>query len=283
MEDYVNWMDSEDVRPYVCVRSQNKVPHPGRKHKLDWFRYAPVYIDPLDLSDLDFIEQIYYLEGKAFGPTNMAMPRWVFYDCAVMPGFTGGFAIRTSKLPPVLKRCLQHGFKHEWTPVSLFIMIPTMTKSEWVAHNLCSINSILPKEEQFYGLGFLSKAFGLWYANVEALCGMTQWGGPAIKLHSHYGTMELLSSYSPVHSYAKTLTYRLAVDPLKWEKFFLRVEDAVFDEKFEPTGLKIDPLSEPSMIETQHRIEKGEGPFFLSAAEIGRQSPKDPLTLYVKK
>ena len=51
---------------------------------------------------------------------------------------------------------------HEWTPLSLFITIPSMgPDGEWVAHNLCSANCLLPKEDRFYGLGFLSK--GLWF------------------------------------------------------------------------------------------------------------------------
>lgn len=283
LEDHVDWIKSSDIRPYVYVRGDNKIAHPGKKHKLDWFKYAPIYINPLDLNELEFAEQIYYLETNAFGPSNMAMPRWVFYDCAIMPGFVAGFAARTSTLPESIKKVMRVNPDHEWTPLSLFIIIPTMAKGEWVAHNLCSVNSLLPKDQRFYGLGFLSKAFGLWYANVESCCGMTQWGGPALKLHSHYGHLEVLTAYTPVHSHAKTITYRLDVNTHLWEQFFTHEADSSFQAKFEPSGFEIDPNSEESMIQLHRKIQKGDGPFYLHAAEIAAKSLKDPLTVFMPR
>lgn len=279
----VPWIQSSDIRPYVYVRAENRIAHPGKKHRLDWFQYAPIYKNPLDLNELEFAEQIYFLESNAFGPSNMAMPRWVFYDCAIMPGFVTGFAMRTSAMPEALKKVMRHHPDHEWTPLSLFIIIPTMAKGEWVAHNLCSVNSFLPAADRFYGLGFLSKAFGLWYANVETCCGMTQWGGAALKLHSHYGHLQVVASYSPVHSHAKTITYRAVVNTQSWEQFFTKGPDLKFSEKFEPSGLEIDPVSEKSMIELQHRLEKGEGPYYLSAAEIAAKSLNDRLTVFIPR
>jgi hypothetical protein len=280
IEKYVDWMQSSDVRPYVYVRADNKIAHPGKKHRLDWFKYAPVHINPLDIHELEFAEQIYFLETNAFGPANMAMPRWVFYDCAVMPGFVAGFAMRTSVLPESIKKIMRYDENQEWTPLSLFIIIPTMAKGEWVAHNLCSVNSLLPEGERLYGLGFLTKAFGLWYANVETCCGMTQWGAPALKLHSHYGHLEVLTSYTPVHSHAKTITYRVDVNTHLWEQFFTKEPDILFQEKYEPSGLELDPTSVESMIDLQHRLERGDGPFFLSAAEIARKKLTESQTVY---
>src|SRR6185312_514387 len=198
-----------DIRPYVYVRSDNKIQNPGSRHRLNWFPLEPIYKNPLDIKELEFAEQIYFIEGQAFGPANMAMPRWVFYDCAIIPGFVAGFAMRTSKLPVAIKKVMRTSPDQEWTPLSLFIIIPTVAKGQWVAHNLCSINSMLPEADRLYGLGFLSKAFGLWYANVESCLGMTQWGSPALKLHTHYGHMQIVTAYTPVHSHAKTITYRV--------------------------------------------------------------------------
>lgn len=296
-----NWMDRDDIRPYVFVRSENQIAQPGSVHRLDWFPHTPIVKNPLELKELAFADRIYSLEERAFGPSNMAMPRWVFYDCAVMPGFVAGFAARPSALTPAMREALdpkkfpaslspvksssvlsevQSLDDMDWVPLSLFIIIPTMHKGEWVAHNLCSINSLLPKEEQFYGLGFLSKAFGLWYANVEQCSGMTQWGSPALKLHSHYGHLEVIGSYAPVHSHAKTITYRAEVNTNCWEKFFSREEDYAFLEKYAQTGTHIDPTNEKSMFDMQMRIERNEGPFFLSAGEIAKKSLEEPLMIY---
>ncbi|HRO66913.1 MAG TPA: hypothetical protein PL182_05055 [Pseudobdellovibrionaceae bacterium] len=279
-----SWLESGDIRPYVFVRPENSIANPGARHNLDWFLHEPIYKNPLNLSELGFAEHIYWIEGKAFGPAGMEMPRWVFYDCAVVPGFVAGFACRASKVPEAMKKVLQVGPDGEWVPLSLFIIIPTMRRGEWVAHNLCTINSLLPdKKDHLYGLGFLSKAFGLWYANVEQCTGFTQWGSPALKLHSHYGYMEILGAYAPIHSHAKTLTYRANISTTVWEKFFTREEDMGFLENYEASEFVIDPANEKSMIDLQHRIERHEGPFFLSASEIAEKKLGESLRVYRPK
>lgn len=277
------YCDAGDIRPYVFVRPENRIHNPGTRHRLDWFPYEPVFKDPLDLGQLEFAEQIYHLEHRAFGPSNLEIPRWVFYDCAVMPGFVAGFAMKTAKLPDAIKKVMRFDPKFDWTPLSLFIIIPTMKKGEWVAHNLCAMNSLLPEPDRLYGLGFLSKAFGLWYANVETCCGMTQWGSPARKLHSNYGHLQILTSYTPVHTHAETLTYRSEVNIECWEKFFTREPDLAFLEKYEPSGLLLDPQAKESQISLQHRIQNGEGPFYLNAAQIAEQKLTEPLSVYRMK
>lgn len=277
------YADAGDIRPYVFVRPENAIPNPGTRHRLDWFPHTPIFKDPLDLGQLEFAEQIYHLEHQAFGPSGLEIPRWVFYDCAVMPGFVAGFAMKTSKLTDSIKRVMRWDPNFDWTPLSLFIIIPTMKKGEWVAHNLCAVNSLLPEAERLYGLGFLSKAFGLWYANVETCCGMTQWGSPALKLHSHYGHLQILTSYTPVHTHAQTITYRSEVNIECWEKFFTREPDLAFLEKYEPSGLVLDPKEKDSQIDLQNRIQIGEGPFYLNAAQIAEQKLTEPLSVYRMK
>jgi len=298
------WFGDENFRPFVFVRPENRISGPGTRHRTDWFSHSynqPIFKNPLDLSEISFADRIYALEERAFGPANMAMPRWVFYDCAVMPGFVAGICARPRALSAKVREILDPKNspatnspvktssvlkevtsldQMEWVPLSLFIIIPTMHKGEWVAHNLCTVNSLLPKEEQFYGLGFLSKAFGLYYANVEQCSGMTQWGTPALKLHSHYGHLELIGAYAPVHSHARTVTYRCEVNTDCWEQFFTREPDLAFLEKYGPTDIQIDPQDESSMLNLQTRIQRNEGPFYLSASEIASKSLNDPLTIY---
>ncbi len=298
------WINHPDIRPYVFVRPENQIPNSGSRHSLDWFTQAPVIKDALDITELAFADRIYSLEERAFGPSNMAMPRWVFYDCAVMPGFVAGFAARPSALSkevravldpkkfpatdsPIFKSSVLKPIESldemDWVPLSLFIIIPSMHRGEWMAHNLCSVNSLVSKEQQYYGLGFLSKAFGLWYANVQQCSGVTQWGSPALRLHSSYGHLEVVGAYAPVHSHAKTITYRVQVDTSCWEKFFTKEQDFSFLEKYSKTEDTIDPQDEESMVHLQQRIERGEGPFFLDAAEISKKDLKEKLTLFKPK
>lgn len=278
-----DWLKSGDIRPYVFVRPENHIENPGSKHRLDWFNQEPIYKNPLDLKELPFGEAIYQIEWKAFGSQDLAIPRWVFYDCAVLPGFVAGYAGRTEKLPKKLVELLGYSLKEEWCPLSLFIIIPTIHKGEWVAYDLCSVNSLLPKEEQYYGLGFLTKAFALWYANVNQCSGMTQWGSPSLKLHSHYGHLEVIGAYAPLHTHAKTMTYRCEVNTDCWEKFFTREEDLGFLEKYGKTGYKIEPNNVESMIALQNKIQNNEGPFYLNAGEIAACGLRDPLSVFKAK
>ena len=298
----LNWLADENIRPYVFVRPENRIISPGEYHtrmsqqgpagKFDWFPHQVLYKNPLEMDQVDFGDRILTLESKAFGPSGMAMPRWVFYDCAIVPGFVAGFVHRTATLPEAVRRALlidpeseSKNPQAEWTPLSLFIIIPTMSRDgEWVAHNLCSVNSLLTKEEQFYGIGFISKAFGLWYANVRTCCGITQWKSPAVRLHAHYGDFEILTAFTPVHSYSRTLTYRVKVDVNHWTSFFTKkpVDDGFMD-RYEPAGFEIDPNDEASMIAFQRRLEQGEGPYFLRGAETVLKALNDRLTVYRKK
>lgn len=276
------WMDVDFIRPYVFVRPDNRIPQPGTKHQLDWFRHQPIYKNPLEMNEVGFANQILKLEAQAFDASGMAMDRWVFYDCAVMPGFVAGYAARTAKLSEEVRQLLKADPGSEWTPLSLFIIIPTMAKGEWVAHNLCSVNSLLPKEKRLWGLGFMSKAFALWYANIETCIGMTQWKSPAMKLHSHYGHFKILTAYTPVHTYAKTLTYRLDVNISHWPGFWGESVNYTFKEKFREAGFQVDPSDEENLRSFQAKIEERKTDFYLDAEEILDKPVESPLTVYIR-
>lgn len=271
-------MDGEKIRPYIFVREQNQIANPGRT-KLDWFPFQPVIKNAQSMAEGKFTDQIIALENTVFGP-KLAMPRWVFYDCGIMPGITAGFVIHRTAAPASVIKVCKAPPDAEWIPLSLFMIIPTMQPGEWVAHNLSSINSCLPESDRFYGLGFLSKAFGLWYANIETCCGMTQWLGPALRLHSHYGDLEVVTAFTPSHTVAQTLTYRLKVNPQEWESFFTHQHSARFKNEYQPAGIKIVRKDENSLIDLQKRIESGEGPYFLHAEEILEQEIDSELTVF---
>ncbi len=279
----LEWFDNVNVRPYVFVREENRIKKPGTAFKVDWFAGEPIYKNPLLVANVEFANQILTMESQAFASSNMAMPRWVFYDCAVMPGFVAGFAIRAEKASPALKKMTGATDDAEWIPLSLFIIIPTMGDGEWVAHNLCSANAMLPESEKFYGLGFLTKAFGLWYANVKICCGMTQWKSPSVRLHTHYGNFEVLTAYTPVHSFSRTLTYRVKTDPREWVRFFTQKASPDFSRGYERLGFQVDPNSDESLREFQSRIERKEGPFFLDSNQIRTQALDAPLDVFVRK
>lgn len=281
----LKWLDHADIQPYVYVRPENRIDQPGQSSRIDWFKNKkPMFFNPLQMNEVEFGNQILELEERAFGPSGMAMPRWVFYDCAITPGFVAGFAIKADKLPEDIKKHLPYVGKHEWVPLSLFIIIPSMSKDgEWVAHNLCTVNSLLPKEKGYYGLGFLSKAFGLWYANVNICTGFTQWGNPAIRLHSYYGPFEIMTAYTPIHSYPQTLTYRVNLESDNWSHFLTKKPIDNFKDRFVDTGHKVNPKDDGSLKSIQTRLENKEGPFFLNSFEVLTNDLGQPLSIFKPK
>lgn len=279
----LNWLASDKLRPYVYVRPENRIADPGKRFAINWFATEPIFKNPLCMDEVDFADQILRLETLAFQASNMPMPRWVFYDCAIMPGFVAGYAMHRSIAPKVILDILQPKADTEWLPISLFIMIPAMAPKEWVAHNLCSINSLIPKEHSVYGLGFLTKAFGLWYANVETLCGITQWASPAVRLHTHYGDFEVLTAYTPVHSYARTLTYRMVTDAREWKRFFSREQAQDFTDKYEEAGFTVDPKDDASMIAFQRKLEARGSRYYLNATQLRSEKLDAILTVYQRK
>lgn len=282
-----DWIKNEYIRPYFFVRKDNWLKNPGEHLKnCSWFDGLDVLQrDPLSMKEENFARTILEIEGRAFQQSGMPMPGWVFFDCGLIPGIVSGFCYKTDKLPETIKTVLGSNFLNTvWTPLSLFIAIPCGNQKEWVAHNLSSINALLPKEERFYGLGFLSKAFGLWYANIDQLCGMTQWQSPALKLHVNYGDFSLLTAYTPVHSHPQTLTYRCKLDFQAWERFFTKEKDASFDERFNQIEKAyVNPKDRESLIWLQKEIENDKGPFYLKPDEIRNVSLADELNLYTKK
>ena len=280
----MDWLDGDNIRPYVFVRKDNRVKNPGVYFDSDWFPFEPILLDPLKMDHVHFANHILNMESRAFQTSKMAMSRWVFYDCAIMPGFVAGFVHRTSTLPRCIQKALGDQLEVEWTPISLFIVIPAMARREWIAHNLCSVNILLEKEERYYGLGFLTKAFGLWYTNISVCCGITQWTSPAMKLHAHYGEMEVLTAYTPAHSYPQTLTYRLNVNTHYWGRFFTGQPSDEFEKNYQrQVGFVVEPQLKSSLIELQRRIERGEGPFFLRPSDVRCWSLGQVLPVYVKK
>ena len=111
---------------------------------------------------------------------------------------------------------------------------------------------------------------------------MTQWQSPAIQLHSHYGVFEVITAYTPTHSYSHTLTYRCQVDPSYWSGFFDQ-QDHRNEEGWVASGSFVDPKSEESLIALQDKIEAGSGPYFLSGAEIRSQGLGERLEVYQMK
>jgi hypothetical protein len=276
-------MDEDFIRPYVFVRQENRAINAGSLHDFDWFTHNYILKDPLLMKESHFGQAIMSLDAAAFGKQQMVTPPWVFYDCGVLPGIIVGYAVKTEKLSIKVRRLLKVDPMEEWTPISLFIAIPSVQSGTWMAHNLASINSILEPEDRYYALGFYTKAFGLWYANIERLYGVTQWHSPALKLHPNFGEFQLVTTFTPLHDYSNTVTYCCVVDTKAWTNILDkgRSQD-VFSKKFMPVDT-LNPKDEKALKKLQKRLEEQKEKIYLSGLEILNKKIGEPIHIYKKK
>ena len=193
----------------------------AQEKNLKFFNESPFgidtrwHIDPTKADSGVFLDLLQRLDALTFGPKGMPMDKWVFYNCAELPGFIYGFAMESEQLS-ALERTM-FGLADDYkgpVPISMYIALPMFEPGAWFGHNLASLNPVLP-ERRLGFLATLTKSLGLKAYKVEHCYGATQWSSRALNVHSRYGPLDLLTAYTPVHSIPETLTYRFEVTDLK--------------------------------------------------------------------
>ena len=169
------------------------------------------HIDPLRAESGHFLDMLQALDGLTFGPEGMPMDKWVFYDCSELPGFIYGFATPSDDLSAEERRLFNvpDGYVGP-VPLSMYIAIPMVEPGYWFGHNLASLNRILP-QRGLHHMGTITKALALKCYRVERFVGATQWTSKALFIHTKFGPLELLTTYTPAHSIHETLTYAFDV------------------------------------------------------------------------
>lgn len=161
----------------------------------------------LSLKNEKFFELLHTLDDITFGPMGMPMEKWVFFDCAEMPGGITGMAIQSKSLPErVLKRFNITSSYDGPVPISMYMAIPMVGPGCWFGHNLSSANNIL--KPGLPGLGLLTKALALKIFQIKTLFGATQWDSKAMHIHLQLGNMQIMSALTPAHTLKKTLSYK---------------------------------------------------------------------------
>lgn len=168
-------------------------------------------IDPFQNKYYNFTEAMLMIDRYGFSEKDMVMARWVFYDCAMIPGIAVGYGVKNEDAPQAVKDFYKMDL--ELYPLSMFILIPTLEAGTFFAHNLCSINQALPG--LYKGLAQYSKALGLSLMKAKYLMGPTQWNSDSLYVHMKFGEMEILSAATKLHGTPYTLTYKvkIAKDP----------------------------------------------------------------------
>ena len=159
----------------------------------------------IDSKNARFFDLLYRLDGLSFGQVGMPMDKWVFFDCGEMPGAIYGFTMPAGQLSLDAKEEYEIFDDYDGpVPVSMYIAIP-MASGSWFGHNLCTAQRVL--KTKLPGLGLLTKALGLKAMNINTMFGATQWDSNSLNIHLQLADMKVHSSYTPAHSFVKTMTY----------------------------------------------------------------------------
>jgi len=172
------------------------------------------HIDPLVAANGPFFRLLQRLDQLTFGPEGMPMDRWVFYECAELPGAIYGLALPASALTDAERTAMlvPQGYTGP-VPFSMYIAIPMRTvrhERTFFGHNLASLNRVFP-DRQLGHLGSITKALALKAFRAERFFGATQWSSAALFIHTKFGPLELETAWTPAHSIAETLTYAFDV------------------------------------------------------------------------
>ena len=200
----------EAVEPYVVAT-------PFARPHLDlapfgWALAPEHVLDPLRLRTEPFLALLQRLDVLAFGPEGMPMPRWVFYDCAELPGAIFGLGQRVERLDPDAARLFDVPPGYDGiVPLSMYVAIPMAPAGAWFGHNLSSLGPRLDRR-RYRGLGTLTKVLALRVFGVRHFYGATQWDSAALFIHVRFGPLDLMTAYTPAHSEPETLTYHFPVD-----------------------------------------------------------------------
>ncbi len=164
----------------------------------------------IDAKKAHFFDNLQTLDKHSFGPVGMPMEKWVFFDCGEMVGGIFGLGIRGKNLHPAGRAIynIEDGrCDDDLIPISMYIAIPMAKKGSWFGHNLCSANAFLGDKYPLAGLALLTKAFGVKCFNYTDAYGATQWESGSLNIHLQLADMDVLSAYTPAHSFSKTMTY----------------------------------------------------------------------------
>lgn len=212
-------------------------------------------IDPTKMSAERFLLLLQTLDRLTFGPEGMPMPRWVFYNCAEIPGAIFGFAHRAENLTPLVRDAI--GLEPGETglvPFSMYIAIPIHPPETWFGHNLASLNPTFPAMN-LKGLASITKALALKVFRCHTQIGATQWGSNALHIHTRFGPLDLLTAWTPAHSEAETLTYRLEVTDDKLRYAFGDPEGKI---DYPDADFEISADDPEAMQDLQAKIEAGQ-------------------------
>jgi hypothetical protein len=207
--------------------------------------------DPQRVGHADFLHILNKLNELTFGPVGMHMPRWVFYDCAAVPGGLFGFTRPAADIAPWVREALEvpEGYTGP-VPLSMATVIPMIEPGHWHTVSLCSVNEISSGAGPA-NLRLLSVAGAIDALDIETLWGVSQWRSPDLHTLARFAPLELVTAYTPAHTNPRSLTWRFSAGEG-------RVGRALVGQPPRPEGTRmIDADDEATLHALQDDIEAG--------------------------
>lgn len=165
------------------------------------FGHALTMIDAEDPANLPFHDLMLRLNQHAYG--GLGMPAWVQLDCALLPSAFVGWALPGHALPEELRASLAAPSDDTLVPVAEALAVPKATPEHWVTWSLCSVM-------RGHDLGFRAKLLALAAFRCTRATGIVQLDNPALRIHTRFGPLRLLSTWVPYHTRPEmTALYRL--------------------------------------------------------------------------
>ncbi len=243
----------DECQPYVLA-TRHVAP------RLEWeplgfdLRKKGLVLDPQEQRNETFLHLLQNLDRLAFGAHGMAMPKWVFYDCGVMPSAVFGFCGPATSLEPWVRRALDVPDHYSGpVPLTIFIAIPTLEPGAWFTHTLCSINQVAEGAAPA-GLRLLSMTLGLRLLKAETLYGTVQWRSDRVGTYVGVGPLELVTAFTPAHSFRRSLTFRLRLRRFLIEAALVKPGTS---PGAPPATHMLDVDDEDALIRIQREIEAG--------------------------
>jgi hypothetical protein len=195
----------DSCQPYLVTSTYSKASAPRLP---PWVDISPeLRFDPMKLRSGPFLNILQRLDELTFGAVGMTMPRWVFYDCAEVPGGIFGFARPAADIAEWVRRALQVPADYTgMVPLSMYVAIPMLEPGAWHTYTLCSLNEVAPGSAPG-GLRLLTEATGLQLFDIRTAWGATQWRSPKLAVHARFGPLDLVTAWTPAHSDPWTLTF----------------------------------------------------------------------------
>jgi len=211
--------------------------------------------DPLKVRSGTFLHTLQRLDELTFGPVGMTMPRWVFYDCAEVPGGIFGFARPASEVPEWVLRAL--GLEQTYTgpvPISMYVAIPMLAPGCWNTYTLCSLNQVAPGSAPA-GISLFTEGVALQTFGIDTAYGATQWRSPKLSVHSRFGPLDLVTAWTPAHSDPSTLTFRVSMSRERIEHALVSNDPPLADDDPELRWIDCDQHDELRALQAE--IEAG--------------------------